>query len=123
MSLFKSGGAELIAAKVKLEFLEKENSDLKLQVQRLQEALIAKTSPMAYSNMMAEKSDPTPNTKSPIQEDIDLLGKYLNQLADKPIFSDPGEFIKYVQGKEELESNLEHVVTGPPVSEALYNEE
>ena len=123
MSLFKSGGAELIAAKVKLEFLERENSDLKLQVQRLQEALIAKTSPVAYSNMLAEKSDPTPVVKNPMQEDIDLLGKYLNQLADKPIFSDPGEFISYVKGKEELESNLEQVVTAPPVPEALYNEE
>lgn len=120
----KSGGAELIAAKVKLEFLEKENADLKLQVQRLQEALIAKTSPMAYSNLLAEKSDAsTPIVKNSLQKDVELLGQYLNQIADQPIFSDPNQFIKYVRGKEELESNLEEVVTAPPVTEGLYNEE
>lgn len=123
----RSGGAELIAAKVKLEFLEKENFDLKLQVQRLQEALIAKTSPIAYSNLLAEKAEKAessaPNLKSPFQEDIDLLGKYLNQLADQPTFSSPDEFIKYVKGKEELESNLEEIVTSAPISEGLHNEE
>ena len=121
----RSAGAELIAAKVKLEFLEKENSELKLQVQRLQEALIAKTSPIAYSNMLAEQNDnkAAPMDKNPLHEDTELLKKYLDQLADRPIFENSAEFIKYVQGKENLESSLEEVITAPPVSENLYNEE
>lgn len=118
----RSGGAELIAARVKLEFLEKENADLKLQVQRLQEALIAKTSPAAYSNMLSERVD-TPVTKSPLHEDAQLLREYLDKLADRPIFENSTEFIAYVKGREELESSLEEVVTSPPASESLYNEE
>ena len=119
----KSGGAELIAAKVKLEFLEKENADLKLQVQRLQDALIAKTSPVAYSNMLSDREPEQPVTKSPFFEDTKLIRKLLDQVADRPIFENSTEFINYVKGKEELQSSLEEVVTAPPVSGNLHNEE
>lgn len=126
--MFGKGGAELIAAKVKLEFLEKENSDLKLQVQRLQDALIAKTSPVAYSNMISDRETPATNNiiannQNDLQEDANLLKKYLDELASRPIFENPAEFINYVKGKENLESSLEEVITAPPVTESLYNEE
>ncbi len=123
----QSSSVEFITLKVKLEFLEKENSELKLQVQRLQEALIAKTSPVAYSNLIAkeaEEKDEKPSPINELQESASLLKQYLDTLADRPAFANPDEFVNYVRGKEHLTSNLEEVVTAPPLAPVnLHNEE
>lgn len=124
----QSSSVEAITLKVKVEFLEKENAELKLQVQRLQEALIAKTSPVAYSNLIAKETEDKEKEEAPklntLQENVILLKKYLDDLADRPTFANPDEFVNYVKGKEYLTANLEEVITAPPLGAAnLHNEE
>lgn len=111
-----SSNAELIAARVKIEFLEKENKELRAQVQNLQDALIAKASPMAYASMMSERAKEEEKPSS-FQTDAELLKHYLSELEGRPAFSSADAFINYVKGVDPtLQTNLEDVITAAPES-------
>ena len=117
---------ELIAARVKLEFLEKENASLREQVLKLQEALVAKTSPQAYLDQRADrldKEDQQPNNN--LNEEINVIRQLLNDLEGRPAFSSPDEFIQYVKHIDpSLESSLEEAVTeAPPMLEPIHDNE
>lgn len=123
--MFGRSSPELIAARVKIEFLQKENADLREQVRKLQEALVATASPQAYRDQQAEKDDGKPVVASPMEQELDLMKKYMMELEGKPAFSSADEFIRYVKHIDpSLEDSLEEAVTqAPPTLESLHDNE
>ena len=111
---------ELIAAKVKIEFLTKENENLRQQVFQLQDALVASRAPEAYAQRLADRYESKEPEKNLLHNDIDLMKRMLMEFEGKPAFENAEEFIKYVKKLDPgLESNLEMQLTEapePPIS-------
>lgn len=77
------------------EFLLKENESLKKQIERLQEALIAKESPVAYQQMQVDKLD----YESEVPEDLTKLkeeAEFIRRAAiaqEQPFFADAEDMV------------------------------
>ena len=111
--------AEHLAALVKAEVLERENERLREQVTKLQDALVAATSPLAYERLIAEqarKQGPDPVNEELLRE-TQAVQRYIAELEDPSgIFRSPDEFISYFSSgmRPDLLKGLEEVVTTAP---------
>lgn len=125
MSWRRDNTSELIAARVKIEFLEKENSELKAQVRNLQDALIASRSPEAYSHMLAQRANEEvkddPGFEA-MRQEMDTFKSHLSQI-ERPAFETPEDFIKYMRMDPEVEKGLEEKITGPPSPRKAVHED
>lgn len=91
--------------------------ELREQVSKLQDALIAKESPRAYEQLVTER-DPEADKKrevwATVEEENRLVGRYLEEL-EKPLFRDGEDLSEALAGmigapelgKESLHSNEE----------------
>ena len=91
---------ELVKAQVELEFLRKENESLKQQVEKLQDALVAASSPKAYDQLQRDKA--LPETKEEMESRMKALkehayiASYLEEM-EKPSFEDVDEMTNWLQ--------------------------
>lgn len=99
-----------------VEFLSKENEHLKKQVETLQTALVAKVSPLAYSDMKADESAAEDNnlTSKNLEKweaEMEFGRKYVASI-EKPLFD----------SAEDMIDKLTAVIGGPKVaSESVHN--
>lgn len=90
---------ELAKAQVKNELYESMIVKFEAQIERLQEALVAATSPKAYEQILADKvepSKPDPMKEQKAQED-ELFRRHLENL-EAPTFRDADDLISSLSG-------------------------
>jgi len=111
---------EYAKALVKAELLQEENNRLHVQVDRLQEALVAATAPRAYDAIQRDKANQLELTLTPAQEKLkkdkeeeqEFLKDYLENM-EKPVFADADDLISSlskligITTPEPMHSNLE----------------
>ena len=110
---------ELAKAQAKCELLEKEVERMHAQVDKLQEALVAATSPKAYDQMQYDKENSSVNIAEESKkfarskEEERIISKYLEDI-EKPTFTDADDLIASLGrvigvnvGSEPLSSNNE----------------
>lgn len=114
----KPSAAEHMAALVKLEFLERDNAQLREQVTKLQDALIAATAPAAYERILAERASQEPQSVTDdLVRETQAMRQYIHQLEDpRGIFHNADEFISFFKGgmNPDLHRGLEEVATVAP---------
>lgn len=110
-----------LAALVKAEFLEKENTRLHEQVRSLQDALVAATAPAAYQNTLAMRAarEVPEKTNEEERHDLTALRRYSDEMdraITQGIFRTADEFIEFMRGgiNPTLENNLEEAATAAP---------
>jgi predicted RNase H-like nuclease (RuvC/YqgF family) len=118
MGLFDNKDYERMIGRLEgvIEHLKEENSFLRKQLERTQEALIAKESPVAYEHQKADEAageerelDPEEQRRNKIEKDI--YKRHLTNI-ENPLFSDVDDMM------DMLRRNL-----GIPESESLHNNE
>lgn len=93
---------QLIRAQVELEMLRKQNEQLSKQVEKLQDALVASSSPKAYDAMQREKEFSLPETKEEMEQRLKnlkeaaYLSSYLEEM-EKPLFDDANDMVELLQ--------------------------
>lgn len=108
-----------MAALVKIEFLERDNKQLREQVTKLQDALVAATAPAAFDRLVAERAakEPNENLNQEMMKDAQALRQYITALEDpRGIFHSADEFISFFRGgmNPDLHRGLEEVATVAP---------
>lgn len=101
MGIFSSDREELIAElsgyKARCELYKDELTTLRGQVTRLQDALVAKESPVAYDQYLSDKAmAETPPIseaeKARVKEEGDVYRRY-TEMQEAPLFKDPQDMI------------------------------
>lgn len=116
-----------MALLVKVEFLERDNAQLREQVAKLQDALVAATAPAAFERIIADranKAEPVENATEELVKDAQALRRYITELEDpRGIFHNADEFISFFKGgmTPDLQRGLEDVATiGPAEPDSLH---
>lgn len=116
-----------MALLVKVEFLERDNAQLREQVAKLQDALVAATAPAAFERLIAEranKAEPIENVSEELVKDAQAMRQYISAIEDpRGIFHSADEFISFFKGgmNPDLQRGLEDVATvGPDEPGSLH---
>lgn len=108
-----------MAALVKIEFLERDNKQLRDQVTKLQDALVATTAPAAYERLVADRAakEPVDSMNDEMVKDAQAMRQYISALEDpRGIFHSADEFISFFRGgmNPDLQRGLEDTATAAP---------